>query len=87
MGESNCSWSRSLSLRRDVISRAEEIYRERYGNDDGSIPATFCILSFIGWKPDPSQPKPAQRGSGSVSMKDIADLMENPGGSSDNKDK
>jgi NADH dehydrogenase [ubiquinone] 1 alpha subcomplex assembly factor 5 len=26
-----------------------------YGNQDGSIPATYRILYFIGWKPDPSQ--------------------------------
>ena len=87
MGESNCSWTRPLTLRRDVISRAEEIYKERYGNEDGSIPATFCILSFIGWKPDPLQPKPAERGSGSVSMKEIADLMNNPDDSKSDKDR
>ena len=87
MGESNSSWTRPLTLRRDVISRADEIYKERYGNEDGSIPATFCILSFIGWKPDPSQPKPAERGSGSVSMKEIADLMNNPDDSKSDKDR
>lgn len=64
-----------MTLRRDVIRRAEEIYRERYGNEDGSIPASFCILSFIGWKPAPSQPKAAQRGSGEVSLKNIADFV------------
>lgn len=26
-----------------------------YGNDDGSIPATFEILNLIGWKPHASQ--------------------------------
>ena len=26
-----------------------------YGNKDGSIPASYRILYFIGWKPDPSQ--------------------------------
>lgn len=85
MGESSCSWKRPLTLRRDVIRRAEEIYRERYGNDDGSIPASYCILSFIGWKPDPSQPKPAERGSANVSLKDIASYMENLDDSSKNK--
>lgn len=83
MGESNCSWSRPLTLRRDVINRAEEIYRERYGNSDGSIPASFCILSFIGWKPDPSQPKPAARGSATVSIKDLGDIVSKPDNGSD----
>ena len=26
-----------------------------YGNEDGSIPATFEILNLIGWKPHASQ--------------------------------
>ena len=26
---------------------------------------------MIGWKPDPSQPVPLERGSGNISMKDI----------------
>ena len=28
---------------------------DMYGNDDGSIPASYRVLYFIGWKPDPSQ--------------------------------
>ena len=28
---------------------------DMYGNQDGSIPATYRVLYFIGWKPDPSQ--------------------------------
>lgn len=85
MGESNCSWARPLTLRRDVIRRAEEIYKDRYGNPDGSIPATFCILSFIGWKPDPSQPKPAKRGSATASIKDIADFVTQTDGATPKK--
>ena len=26
-----------------------------YGNEDGTIPATYQILYFIAWKPDESQ--------------------------------
>ena len=26
-----------------------------YGNEDGTVPATFQILNMIAWKPDPSQ--------------------------------
>lgn len=44
---------------------------ELYGNPDGSVPATFQVIYMIGWKPDPSQPKPLERGSANVSMKDI----------------
>ncbi|KAK0067413.1 NADH dehydrogenase [ubiquinone] 1 alpha subcomplex assembly factor 5, partial [Biomphalaria pfeifferi] len=32
------------------------------------------VVNFIGWKPDPSQPKPAKRGSGQVSLKNIDKL-------------
>lgn len=39
--------------------------------DKKGIPATFQILNFIGWKPDPSQKGPAKRGSGQVSLKDL----------------
>lgn len=28
---------------------------EMYGNDDGTIPATFQLINMVGWKPDPSQ--------------------------------
>lgn len=31
---------------------------------------------MLGWKPDPSQPKPKARGSGQVSLKDLHNLDE-----------
>lgn len=40
------------------------------------MPATFQIIYMIGWKPDPSQPKPLERGSGSISLKDLYRLDE-----------
>lgn len=36
-----------------------------------SIPATFQIIYLLGWKPDKSQPKPLERGTGQVSLKDL----------------
>ena len=30
------------------------IFSERFGNEDG-VPATYQVIYFIGWKPDPSQ--------------------------------
>ena len=35
------------------------------------VPATFQILNFIAWKPDPSQKGPAKRGSAQFSLKDL----------------
>lgn len=31
---------------------------------------------MIGWKPDPSQPKPLERGTGNVSIKDLYRLND-----------
>ncbi|KAH3711972.1 hypothetical protein DPMN_071648 [Dreissena polymorpha] len=75
MAENNCTWSRKPALRRDTIMAADAIYRDMYGQKEG-LPATFQAIYFIGWKPHPSQPKPAQRGSGQMSLKDIANLAD-----------
>ncbi|KAF4075390.1 hypothetical protein AMELA_G00233920 [Ameiurus melas] len=55
MGESNCAWNRKALLHRDTILAAAAVYKEMYGNEDGSVPATFDILFMIGWKPHESQ--------------------------------
>ncbi|NWI57255.1 NDUF5 hydroxylase, partial [Calyptomena viridis] len=74
MGESNCSWNRKPLLHRDTMLAAAAIYREMYGNSDGSVPATFQIYYMIGWKYHESQAKPAQRGSATVSFGDLAKI-------------
>ena len=71
MGENNATWSRKNVLRRKTIEVASQIYKEMYGDDDGNIPATFQVLFLIGWKPSDKQAKPAERGSGTFSLKDI----------------
>ncbi|XP_061685499.1 arginine-hydroxylase NDUFAF5, mitochondrial isoform X2 [Syngnathoides biaculeatus] len=55
MGESNCARNRRSMLHRDSILAAAAIYKEMYGREDGSIPATFDIIHMIGWKPHRSQ--------------------------------
>lgn len=74
MGESNCSWNRRSLLHRDSILAAAAVYKEMYGNKDGSVPATFEILYMIGWKPHESQAKPAKRGSATVSFGDLSKI-------------
>ncbi|XP_044045343.1 arginine-hydroxylase NDUFAF5, mitochondrial isoform X2 [Siniperca chuatsi] len=74
MGESNCAWNRRSLLHRDTILAAAAIYKEMYGNEDGSVPATFEILYMIGWKPHESQAKPAKRGSANVSFGDLSKI-------------
>lgn len=72
MGESNAILGREPgAIKKDVLLANEAIYREMYGAEDGSIPATFRIIYMIGWKEGPNQSQPLARGSGEVNMKDI----------------
>ncbi|XP_028578102.2 arginine-hydroxylase NDUFAF5, mitochondrial [Podarcis muralis] len=81
MGESNCSWSRKPMLHRATMLAAAAVYREMYGNDDGTVPATFQIYYMIGWKFHETQARPAQRGSATASFGDLRKINELiPGG-------
>jgi len=58
---------------------ADAIYKEIYPSEEGVIQASFQIQYWIGWKPDPSQPKPLKphQGSGiSLKVKDLYRLDE-----------
>ncbi|XP_029010209.1 arginine-hydroxylase NDUFAF5, mitochondrial [Betta splendens] len=79
MGESNCAWNRRLLLHRDSMLAAAAIYKEMYGSEDGSVPATFQILHMIGWKPHQSQAKPARRGSATASFGDLSAFNQRSG--------
>lgn len=74
MGENNATWNRKPHLNRDSMLAAAAIYKHFYGKDDGTIPASFYVYYFIGWKHDESQTKEAKRGSATFSLKDIANL-------------
>ncbi|KAK6644928.1 hypothetical protein RUM43_001204 [Polyplax serrata] len=82
MGESNASWNRSLHISRDTILAAAPIYEKLYGNkrieeentDINGVPATFQVVYFIGWKPDPSKPQPQPKDPTMVSLKDFYSL-------------
>ncbi|KAG8970594.1 hypothetical protein FRC05_000530 [Tulasnella sp. 425] len=71
MGESNAVVERRHFLRRDTLLAASSIYKALHGNEDGTIPATFEVVYMIGWKPDPSQPKPLERGAGKTNLKEV----------------
>lgn len=75
MGESNAAFNRPLRLNRDVLMAAAAIYKDLYGSEKG-ISATFQIIYLVGWKPHASQPKPMQRGSADVSLKDLDKVVE-----------
>ncbi|XP_008055311.1 arginine-hydroxylase NDUFAF5, mitochondrial isoform X1 [Carlito syrichta] len=74
MGESNCSWNRRALLHRDTMLAAAAVYREMYGNEDGSVPATYQIYHMIGWKYHESQARPAERGSATVSFGELRQI-------------
>lgn len=78
MAENNAARNRNLHLSRDTQIAAASIYKELYGKtkEDNTtfVPATFQIIYMLGWKPDKSQPKPLQRGTGEVSLKDLYQL-------------
>jgi hypothetical protein len=54
--------------------------QELYGEEDGSVPATFQVVYMIGWAPHESQPQPKKRGSGKVSLKTLQKGYMNEGG-------
>ncbi|RDW68280.1 putative methyltransferase [Coleophoma crateriformis] len=72
MGENNATLGREMSgIRREVLLANEAIYKEFYGNKDGSIPATFRMIYMIGWKEGPNQSQPLPRGSGQINLTDV----------------
>ncbi|PFH49262.1 hypothetical protein AMATHDRAFT_5076 [Amanita thiersii Skay4041] len=71
MGENNAVIGRRNCIKRDTLAAASAIYKELHANDDGTVPATFQIIYMIGWKPDPSQPKPLERGSAKVNLQEV----------------
>lgn len=80
MAENNAARNRNLHLSRNTLIAAASIYEGLYGKtkEDGTtfVPATFQIIYMLGWKPDVSQPKPIERGTGEVSLKDLYRLNE-----------
>ncbi|CAG4967777.1 unnamed protein product [Colias eurytheme] len=81
LGEANAALNRPLCLQRECQFAAAALYDEMYGKEvpdqnARGVPATFQILNFVGWKPDPTQPQPMQRGSGEVSLKDLHKIDE-----------
>lgn len=71
MGEGNALRQHAHCLSRPVLMRAAELYQQRYADAEGRIPATVELVFLTGWKPDPSQPKPARRGSGQMALGEV----------------
>jgi len=77
MGEQNALLGRiRRPTSRRLFLRAAEIYQERFGHDDGTIPASFEIITLTGWAPHESQQKPLRPGSAAHRLAASLDATE-----------
>ncbi|WP_022683138.1 class I SAM-dependent methyltransferase [Sphingobium bisphenolivorans] len=67
MGAGNVLASRPPMLRREALIGAAQHFAGA-ADADGRTAEQMAILYLSGWKPDPSQAKPARRGSATVSL-------------------
>ena len=69
MGASNMlAARRRVPATRGLFCRAAEVYRERFEQTDGRIPATFEIITLTAWVPHESQQKPLAPGSAKMRL-------------------
>ena len=71
MGETNAVQNRRRTfLRKSTLTRALELYQERYdeGGGDGRVGTTFEVLFLTGWAPGPGQPQALTPGSGTMPL-------------------
>eukprot|EP00937_MAST-01D_sp_MAST-1D-sp2_P006833 g6833.t1 len=80
MGEGNACLARRPAVPRDTLVAAAEAYHALYGNEDGTVPATFQVVHMLGWKPHPSQAQPKARGSAQRSLKELEVHSSSSGG-------
>ncbi len=62
MGETNLT-AETHPLRRDLLTRMGEEYRNRFAGADGRVPATFRVVYLAGWAPHEAQQQPLRPGS------------------------
>lgn len=81
MGETNATALRHRHFtRRQTMLRAAEIYRARFGNEDGRIPADFEIATLTAWAPHETQPRALRPGSAATRLADALGTEERPAG-------
>src|SRR3546814_8503255 len=69
MGASNMLMSQPPKMLRGTLARAAEAFAAA-AEPDGKTAEVFSIIYLSGWAPDVSQPRPARRGSATVSLAD-----------------
>ncbi len=71
MGTTSCLNSNTHFGPRELFSKTEEIYHQRYQDADGKIRASFEIIFISGWSPHASQQKPLKPGSAKNKLSDF----------------
>jgi NADH dehydrogenase [ubiquinone] 1 alpha subcomplex assembly factor 5 len=81
MGETNATALRHRHFtRRTTLLRAADIYRARFGDDKGRIPAEFEIATLTAWAPHKTQPRALRPGSAETRLADALGTEERPAG-------
>jgi hypothetical protein len=79
MGEGNALAARlRRPTSRAVMARAAAIYADRWGDDEGRIPATFEVICLTGWAAADNQQKPLRPGSAQSRLADALGAIETP---------
>ena len=77
MGQNNILNNQNKKIMpRDFFPRVASYYQDHFGNDDGTINATFEFYFLTGWKPDASQQQPLKPGSATVRLSDALNTDE-----------
>ncbi len=81
MGETNAVTARQRGFAaRGLFLEAASRYRERYGDADGRVRATFQVVYLTAWTPHESQQKPLRPGSARARLADALGAEERPAG-------
>jgi len=71
MGEANALTARPrLATRRAVFARADALYPRASGAPQGTLAATFQVITLTGWAPAADQPRPLRPGSATTRLAD-----------------
>ena len=77
MGETNALAARLRHpTRRAVFAHAAALYSDTYSDADGTLPASFEVITLTGWAPDASQPQPLRPGSAQTRLADALKVPE-----------
>lgn len=81
MGWTNALAGRSRRpLRRDVLTRALEVYARRHQDPDGRVRASFEFVHLSGWAPHESQQQPLRPGTARMRLAEALGTRELPAG-------